>query len=185
MEKFKKDINLNLTNTEIENLSKNKFKKIVKSKTKEAALKYIIQLKGTKDTGKMSLIKYNHLNTMKYFSSPMFNQDESSLLMRLRTRCVNGIRNDFGGMFPEKECPVSAECKTVDNLQHLLECPALQDGLDTHIVASHKVTFEDIYSDHILKQKEVTTLFQLLLETRERILSTPAAGAGPLHCGNA
>ena len=105
VEWFKEDLELNLTNEEIKSLSKNKLKKIIKSKTKEAALKSIIQLQGNKETGKMCHIKYNKLTTMTYLESPLFTQDESSLLLRLRTRCVNSIRNDFGGMYFDKKLP--------------------------------------------------------------------------------
>ena len=184
VEGFKEDLELNLTNEEIRNLSKNKLKKIVRTKTKEAALKHLTKLIGTKESGKMYRLKYKQIKTMKYLISPIFTQDESSLLMRLRTRCVNGIRNDFGGMFSDKDCPVNRNCRNIDNLEHVLLCQTLQDGLRTQIISRHKVIFEDIYSEDILKQKEATTLFQLLLEVRERILSPPAAQAGPLHCGD-
>jgi hypothetical protein len=53
-----------------------------------------------------------------------------------------------------------------------------------HTIAKHKIVYEDIFSEDISRQKEATTLYQLLLDSRERILGTPAAGAGPLHCGD-
>ena len=42
---------------------------------------------------------------MKYMVSPMFSQEDASLLMRLRTRCVNGIRSDFCAMYADTNCP--------------------------------------------------------------------------------
>ena len=132
----------------------------------------------------MCHIKYNKLTTMRYLESPLFTQDESSLLLRLRTRCVNSIRNDFGGMYFDKNCPVNTNCNTLDTLQHLLVCQTVQESINTPIIATHKSIYEDLFSEDIFRQKEVTTLYQLLLETRERILSSPAAEAGPLHCGD-
>ena len=146
-------------------------------------MKYITKLKGSKETGKM-FNKYKKLQPMAYMTNPLFSQDESSLLMRLRTRCVNGIRSDFGGMYTTKNCPMQTNCNSIDSLQHLLECQTIQEALHTNFVARHKVVFEDIFSEDIMRQKEATTLFQLLLETRERILSSPAADTGPLHCGD-
>ena len=118
---------------------------------------------------------------MKYLESPLFTQDESSLLLRLRTRCVNSIRNDFGGMYSDKNCPVNTNCNTLDTLQHLLVCQTVQESINTPIIATHKSIYEDLFSEDIFRQKEVTTLYQLLLETRERILSSPAAEAGPCN----
>ena len=147
-------------------------------------LNLLIHLQGNKETGKMNNIKYNKLTTMRYLKRPLFNQDESSLLLRLRTRCVNSIRNDFGGMYFDKNCPVNINCNTLDTLQHLLVCQTVQESIDTPIIARHRSIYEDLFSEDIFRQQEVTTLYQLLLETRERILSSPAADAGPLHCGD-
>ena len=141
-------------------------------------------MKGNKETGKMANIKYSKLKTMSYLISPLFTQEESSLLLRLRTRCVNSIRSDFGLMYSDQNCPVNSNCKSVDTLQHLLVCETLQDCLTGHTIAKHKIVFEDLFSEDISRQKEATTLYQLLLDSRERILGKPAAGAGPLHCGD-
>jgi hypothetical protein len=153
VEGFKENLEPNLTNEEIKSLSKNKLKKIIKSKTKEAALKSIIQLEGNKETGKMCHIKYNKLTTMKYLESPLFTQDESSLLLRLRTRCVNSIRNDFGGMYLDKKFPVNINCKTLYTLQHLLMCKTVQESINTPIIATHKSIYEDLFSEDIFRQK--------------------------------
>ena len=184
-ENFIEQIELSLTNDAIMNMSKNKLKKTVKIKVKEAALKYLNKLKGDKETGKMAKLKYTKLETMKYMINPMFSQEDASLLMRLRTRCVNGIRSDFSAMYVDKNCPVDMNCNTKDTLQHLLSCVKLQAGVKNHIVATHHVEYNDIFSTNINTQKQVTTLFQLLLEVRERILSQSAATqADPMHCGD-
>ena len=46
-------LDLKLTNSEIENLSKTKLKKLVKTKVKNVAFKYLMNMKGNKETGKM------------------------------------------------------------------------------------------------------------------------------------
>ena len=72
----------------------------------------------------------------------------------------------------------------IHTLQHLLVCKVLQVCLASHTIAQHKIVYEDLLSEDISGQKEATTLYQLVLDSRERILGTPAAGAGPLHCGD-
>ena len=110
-----------------------------------------------------------------YLVSPWFTQEECSLLLRLRITCVNNIGSDFAGMYTDQNCPVNSNCKSVDTLQLLLVCEALQDCLIYHTIAKHKIVYEDIFSEDISRQKETTTLYQLLLDSRERILGTPAA----------
>ena len=85
---------------------------------------------------------------MKYLESPLFTQDESSLLLRLRTRCVNSIRNDFGGMYSDKNCPVNTNCNTLDTLQHLLVCQTVQESIDTPIMQHIRVSMKT-YSQKI------------------------------------
>ena len=58
---------------------------------KTAAFNYLMNMKGYKETGKINKIKYTKLETQKYMISPLFRQEEASLLLQLRTRCVGGI----------------------------------------------------------------------------------------------
>ena len=87
-------------------------------------------------------------------------------------------------MYSDKDYPVKRNCQNSDGSQHVLCCQTLQDGLRPQIISGHKVVFEDVYSEDLLKQNEETTIFQLLLEVGERILNSPAAEAGPLHFGD-
>ena len=73
---------------------------------------------------KMSGLVYDKLEQAKYFSSPLFNNESAKLLLALRTRTVNGIKNYFRGLFTENMCPFS--CDSTDTLQHLLECSVLR-----------------------------------------------------------
>ena len=136
--RHREDIELNLTNDQIKNLSKNELKKIVKSKTRVAALKYMTKLKGSKETETISNIKYKKLQPMGYMTNPLFSQDKSSLLMKVITRYLTVIRNDFGGMYTTKNFPMKTNCKDIDSLQHLLECQTILEALGTNIVAWQK-----------------------------------------------
>ena len=105
---------------------------------------------------------------MKYLISSLFNQYESSWLLRLRTKCLIETVQPTG----------------TERLQ--IPCNIFLNSLNSETVQENinKIVFEDLFSEKIFRQKEVTTLYQLLLETRERILSSPAAKAAPLLCGN-
>ena len=53
-----------------------------------------------------------------------------------------------------------------DDQPHVLQCDALNSKLESNDVATGKISYEDIYDNHI-KQKEVTTLFSKLLSIKK------------------
>ena len=111
------------------------------------------------------------LRNIKYHMDYIHSQEEASHVFSLRTRTVRGIRSDFLGMYATISCPLDSKCESIDTLSHVLECQIIASNLKTHIVSKHVSTLSDIYSDNIVKQKEVTTLFKVLLDTREKIMS--------------
>ena len=71
----------------IEHQSKDAFKKEIKNKTKEAALKYLKDLQSKHS--KIKTIPYSSLETQPYMTSPIFNNEEVNTLHALRSRYVN------------------------------------------------------------------------------------------------
>jgi hypothetical protein len=117
-------IELGMADNEIMRMSKLKFKKVVKSKVLKAAFKYLKDLKQTHS--KMDNLQYGKFEASTYLTSPQFSFDNSSLLLALRTRTVRGIRNDFGGLYPDKTCPLG--CGEIDTLQNILTCAVLKQN---------------------------------------------------------
>ena len=108
-------INLNLTENEISKLSKQKFKAIVKDKVRNAAFEYLKMLKN--GHSKMKNLIYEKLELQPYLIEPIFNEESRNLLLRLRTRTVNGIKADFKGIYSEISCPLGCEEKnTLENI---------------------------------------------------------------------
>ena len=121
-------------------------------------------------------MNYNELKVQDDMTSPLFQPEDSSLLLSLRTRTVRGIRSDFGDMYRDKSCPLCPE--TCDSISHLLECPSLQTSQGS---SKASVQFSDVFSDDILDQKAITTLFARLLQERGKLLeSTPNATSSVL-----
>ena len=86
-------IGLNISEQEISQMKKQKFKDIIKSLARDSALQYLKALKQTHT--KLDGITYKNFELQSYLSSPLFNNESRNLLFRLRTRTVNGIRNDL------------------------------------------------------------------------------------------
>ena len=170
-------IELKMNEDDISKVTKASLMKRVKVKYKEAAYKYLTTQKASKR--KMDHMKYTHLETQPYMCSPIFLREDSSMLLRLRTRTVRGIRTDFGDMYIEKSCPLTGCTETYDSLPHVLVCSALQTK-QNEIQDMH---YMDVFSDNVHVQKSITATFTRLLQRREDLLeSTPdASTSGPMH----
>ena len=171
-------LGVNMSDMEIGSMSKLKFKRIVKDKTRQAAFLYLQSLK--QGHSKMDGLKYEKFEKAAYMNSPLFNSESVALLLALRTRTVRGIKNDFRGMYPDIKCPLS--CGEDDTLQHVLECSIIYSNHTTSDLTSSDIRYEDVFSSDIIKQKQATELYRQLLEVRENLLnSQPEALTGPVH----
>ena len=165
-----KIIGLETDENEVAKLKKEVFKKVCKSKVRSAALHYLNEKKQTHS--KVKNIEYKTLEPQTYLKSPLFNTESWQLLFALRTRTVKSIKSDFKNMYQEQLCPLG--CGDIDTLQNLLTCSVMSSKIHTDILATHSVQYEDIYSEDITKQKEVTELYTQLLQIREELITSSA-----------
>ena len=169
------DIQLNMT--DIFKNSKQKFKQLVKVKVRNAAFKYLKELQ--EKHSKMQSIRYTTMKMQEYLSSPMFDNESRSLLLRLRTRTVSGIKCDFKGLYTDTACPV--KCGQEDTIPHLLSCIILRKYHRSKDISMIDCRHEDIYSEDVRKQKSITEIFKQLLQVRNELISQPVAITGPMH----
>ena len=156
-------IDLQLTDNQICSLTSFDFKKLVKLKAKQAAFKYLIEVKETKS--KMSNITY----MSSFLAQPyMLNmtREQASLMMALRTRTLRGIRTDFGDMFLNKQCPL-AGCQQLDSISHLLTCSVLKAAVPAE---DTPIQYGDVFSDSQETQKSAIVRFSQLVEARTGLL---------------
>ena len=151
----------------------NTFKKLIKNKVKEAALKYLQQKQKTHT--KVKHIEYNKLETQKYLRSPLFTNIETSLLYGLRTKTNRTFRANFSNLYSGKiECPLKCwdqnynEPAPADTQEHLLFCKKLEITATT--IARSKIEYNYLFSD-TNKQREVLTLFNSLIDYKEKLLN--------------
>ena len=85
--------------------------------------------------------KYSTFEKADYLSSPLFKSDSVQLLLAVRTRTVERIRNDFRGMYPDNKCPMA--CEVDDTLQHLLECTVLRQHHLSDNISASDIKFSD------------------------------------------
>ena len=87
-----------------------------------------------------------------------------TLIFAMRTRTVRGIRTDFPGMYSDCSCPMQGCSEPTDTLQHLLSCIGLKDVITE---ADIYITYMDVFSECLNKQKEVTVLFFPTITSQE------------------
>ena len=170
-------INLSISDEEIKSLKKAKFRNIIKDTIKIAACKYLNKLK--ENHTKMNGLLYTKLEKAAYLGSPLFNIENEKLLLALRTRTVKGMKNDFRGMYADNLCALS--CNTPDTLQHVLECSVIQQYHTSKNITASEITYTDVFSGDIRKQKQATELFSELLVIRNKIVSSQPEISGPMH----
>ena len=178
IEEDKEMLGLNVSDIEIGSMNKAKFKKMVKSHVNQAAFCYLKSLK--EGHSKMEKLNYSKFEKASYLNSPMFNTESIQLLLALRTRTVRGIKNDFRGMYTDIQCPL--KCGEDDTLQHILQCSILKSQHTSSDMSHTDIEYKDVFSSDIIKQKQVTELYQQLLNIRTNLLnSQPVALTGPVH----
>jgi hypothetical protein len=118
----KESIGLNMSDHEMKTISKEKFRNIVRNKTRLAAFQYLKSIQ--QGNSKMDGLEYIKFDKAAYLGSPLFNSEDIRVLLALRTRTLEGIRNDFRGMYPSIECPLL--CGEEDKIQHILDCSVIK-----------------------------------------------------------
>ena len=116
------NIGLQISESELRQMSKQRIKKIVKDKVLRASFTYLVNLQKTHS--KMKNINYEKFEMSNYLNSPLFSRNSRTLLLGLRTRTVRGIKCDFPGIYKDRACPVG--CGEDDNLPNILTCKVLK-----------------------------------------------------------
>ena len=151
----------------VQNMSKNEYKKHVKSRIKSAALDYLKEIQGTHS--KIKHIKYDELKAQEYMMSPLFSNDEVNLLHCIRARYLD-CKANFSQRYLNDNL-LCALCKSdIDDQKHILVCDVLQKEMKAKDVASARVEYDDIFAKDVKKQKTATALFTDLLRIRKDLL---------------
>ena len=160
-----KDVELNLTFSEIKCMSDFSFNTRVKKAIMKSAFKYLIAKKN-RPGSKGSILKYDELKLQSYFLPNNMTIKQCNLLFSLRARMVS-VRCNYKQSYNDLTCQICQDQSQLDTQIHLLSCKELLK--DENLVVRHKISYSDIFSKNVKKQSEVTKCFEFLLKKRKLI----------------
>ena len=157
-----RDLEIKLSDEEISEMSKQKFKTIVTTAVEKAAINFLNRKASTHSKSE-NLIK-TRLKREEYFEDKRFTKSETELLFAFRTRTVRGIKANFpsqyGRKFSCELCQIAVCCQ-----EHLLSCGILQK----HINIPNDVSYSDLFGNTD-KQLKLIRVLKVLLRKREILL---------------
>jgi hypothetical protein len=175
-------IDMTLENEEdIKNVSKNQFKTIVKERVRKYAFEELENTK--KNHSKVKLIVHESYKTQEYITSGNFNNNQSSLLFNLRSKCSNEFKSNFQNGDQHFMCQM---CGAYDDTQeHSLTCESLIRQLTAEDADKlNHVTYADLFGN-INDQQRITEAYEAIILTRKKLRAKPASGPSlpRLHTG--
>ena len=112
-------------------------------------------------------------------TSPLFTNNEVSLLYALRSRALN-LKMNYKHRYKEDVLLCILCNEENENQEHLLLCKTLQSKLVSDDLVAHKINYSDIFKD-VHKQKVIVTIFEKLLKIRNTIIKlNPSTSEGVL-----
>ena len=179
VEADKSELNITMSDEEIQGVSKDMFKTFVKEKVTN---KFIQDLKELKmKHSKSKYLDCTDLKIAEYLKDPRLDTKKKQLLFKLRSRTLD-VKSNFGSSNGNQLC---LSCGLDEETQgHLLQCPSLVRNLKYLIGKTSKLEENHIYSD-IEKQIKIVNIYSDILEQREILRNqkhfedSPQSGA---HC---
>ena len=157
VQKDLKDLNIGLDPDEIKEKSDYSFKRLVKIKTKEYALDYLMKIK--ERHSKMEKLEYVELKLQNYLRDDKIPVKEAINLYRFRTR-VAKFKENFQNSHASTACPL---CLVQPDTQaHCVQCPVIKDNVNIQGV------YSDIFNEDI--PSEISKTLQKISEFRENYI---------------
>ena len=159
----KLELDIHLTDEEIQGVSKNAFKNYVQKKVKINHLKYLSGLKAKHSKSKF--LNCTEIKVAEYLSEGQFTTSEKRLLFKLRSKTLD-VKQNFLGQHKNPWC---TSCGLFQETQsHLLQCPELVPQLK-YLSGKTSTLNENFVYGSIKQQKMIVKIFGDILEIRENL----------------
>ena len=159
------DFNIKLSFSQISELSKAKFKSIVKQSCEKASFASLIKEKESLSKG--NKLHFESLKIQSYFL-PENGLSAENMRRIYQTKCRElDVKANYPSAYSDNKCPASG-CKSEDNQKHLFESACFTND---HMITNNETKYEDVFSSNIEEQIRVTDILFLKLEARRRVIS--------------
>ena len=176
LEADKTELGIDLTDKQIQDVSKSSFKTYVKKKVTQNFLQHLNNLKSRHSKSKF--LSCDKLKVADYIQSPIFSTKEKELLFKLRSQTLD-VKQNFPGQYGSTLC---RSCGLFPESQsHLLECPMIVSKLQTVNKNCSRVNENMIYGD-VEEQKIIVNIYSEILLVRESLEEVVSPQPeGPMH----
>ena len=158
--KYMKILKIEISFEDIGKMTKNRFKNVLKEKTRQAAYKYLLEQKSKQS--KISDIKYSKLKMQPYLAEGDRDISLSKLIFKARGRTLD-IKMDKKWKYDDKSC---SGCKINEETgEEIMRCKELGDN-DENIL--YKNFFEE-YTDQIKAAKVLDKKLKMREKIREEV----------------
>ena len=164
-QKYLKSLNIELSFEQIREMSEYIFKKYVKTKTREAAFKHLMELKNMpgKQT-KMVNLKYSELCIQEYLLDGNTNTEMSKLIFKARGRNLD-IKEHKKWKYADNLC---VGCQVnVESEQELLSCPGFSDSNET---TNEEIEYSLVFGENVNEMVKIGREIRKRLKVREKLM---------------
>ena len=165
-----KELNINLSFDDIENMSKSAFRNLINNACKKACFQSLLLEKSKLSKG--SEIVFSTFQTQNYLNPGNgLTIEEMRRIYHLRCRQVF-LKCNFPSFFGDKKCV--APHQAFDRQKHVFYCSFFSSKNE---IASPNIKYDDIFASNVKNQIEVMRIFYERLERRKGYLSPSNNGA--------
>ena len=152
-----KDLQIEESLSDIKLMTKNKFSKLLRERSKSKALQYLTEKQRVKGKD----VKYENLEMSEYLlpSTPALTIEERQRLFAMKNKMV-----DIPNNFPKSDIRTRCFCGMIEDMNHVYECELFNTNNQKNILPYNK-----IYSGNISEQIRVFRKMEKNLEKRENM----------------
>ena len=161
-----KDLKIGLSFDEMREKTEWSFKNLIKIKTKEYTLEYLLNIK--QKHSKMANLEYKELKIQNYFKNENISVKEAQNLFKFRTRVAN-FKENYKNNHEVRTCHL---CLVQPDTQaHCVQCPVVKENVNI------RGDYQEIFSDEI--SSEISESLLKITDFREAMAKKLSPEGGP------
>ena len=165
LEEDKRQFDIQLSDTEVASLSKERFRNFVRKKSIEVTIKYLKKLQ--KKNSKSKQLEISDMRISPYLVDSRFSKGERELLFQLRAKTIN-VKENFKNAYLNNDMLCDL-CRLFPCTQsHLLQCPKLK----TRMIVDQKLNLSEKFLYGTVDQQLLyVKIYSQFWDLREQLLT--------------